>query len=356
MYIESLSVQNVRNLSDIVIEPGQGVNFISGPNAAGKTALLEAVHLLARARSFRSPRIREVIQRKEKSLLVSARLKNASDELITTGIEKSHGATTIKFNGELLGTVSEQARNIPVVLSTPDSQGLLTGSPKERRHWLDWAMFHVEPGYLVAWRSYQKALRNRNILLKKNQSRDELRGWERAMCESAAELNKVRKRFIEGLQEELLKIPELRPEGNYALELYAGGPADMDLASYLDNEREADYRLGFTGFGPHKADVRFLFDEELLSRVFSRGQLKRFVVVLQLAVARVFVKQGGELPIFLIDDFTAELDEKSRLEVYRYLEDYQGQVFLTATEFDKNHPDFHGMARFHVEQGLFKKW
>ncbi len=356
MYIESLSVQNVRNLSNIVIEPGQGVNFISGPNAAGKTALLEAVHLLARARSFRSPRIREVIQREEKSLLVSARLKNASEELITTGIEKSHGATTIKFNGELLGTVSEQARNIPVVLSTPDSQGLLTGSPKERRHWLDWAMFHVEPNYLMTWRSYQKALRNRNILLKRNQSLDELRGWERAMCDSAEELNAVREGFVAGLQEELLKIPELRPEGNYKLELNPGGPADMDFASYLENEREADFRLGYTGFGPHKADVRFLFDGELLSRTFSRGQLKRFVVVLQLAVARVFLNRGGELPIFLIDDFTAELDEKSRLEVFAYLEGYRGQVFLTATEFDENHPDFHGMARFHVEQGLFKKW
>ena len=356
MFIESLSVQNVRNISKTVIEPGQGVNFVSGPNAAGKTALLEAIHLLARSRSFRSPRIREVIQKKEKNLLVSARLKKNSEEVVSTGIEKTYGATTIKFDGALLNTVSEQARNVPVVLSTPDSHNLLTGSPKERRHWLDWAMFHVEQKYLDSWRSYQKALRNRNILLKRNTGMTELRGWEKAMCDSARHLDLVRGEFVDQLEKKIRDFTGLRPPGDYRVEFKEGGCSGMSLAEYLENERAEDFRLGYTAFGPHKADVHFLHEKELLSKTFSRGQLKRFVVMLQLAVALTFADRTGETPIFLVDDFTAELDTNSRQEMYEYLEAYKGQVFLTATEFDKNKRDMPGMARFHVEQGSFKKW
>ena len=355
MYIESLSVQKVRNISNIVIEPGQGLNFIFGPNAAGKTALLEALHLLARARSFRSPRIKEIIQKKEKSLLVSAKLRNHRQESITTGIEKSYGATTIKFNGELLNTVSEQARNIPVVLSTPDSQILLTGSPKERRHWLDWAMFHVEPTYLDIWRSYQKALRNRNILLKRSQGLQELRGWEKLMCEAADELDSARQTFLAALEKEFCGIPGKRPEGDYRIEFNSGVSQGSDLREYLETRREEDFRLGYTSQGPHKADIGFVFEDGLLSRTFSRGQLKRFLVMLQLAVAQTFAKHTGEIPIFMIDDFTAELDEESRSEVYRLLQDYQGQVFLTATDFGEYHQELPGSVRFHVEQGYFKK-
>ena len=169
MYIEWLQIQNVRNLTDLRIEPATRLNILVGPNASGKTSVLEAIYLLSMARSFRTPRVREVIQHQQQSLLVTAGLRYTRSGLVNTGIEKGPGTTAIHFNGENVKKISEQARNIPLILIAPDIQNLALGSPRQRRHWLDWAMFHVEPTYLDDWRDYHKALRQRNSLLKGSQ-------------------------------------------------------------------------------------------------------------------------------------------------------------------------------------------
>ena len=165
--------------NNIYIEPAIGLNLVVGPNASGKTALLEAIHMLSRARSFRTPRIKEVIQKEQLTLQVSAQITNKQSRSISTGIEKGYGTTSIRYEGKALKTVSEQANNIPLLIITPDSHTLVTGAPRDRRHWLDWAMFHVEPTYIGIWRNYQRALRNRNNLLKQGGTNNQLSSWER---------------------------------------------------------------------------------------------------------------------------------------------------------------------------------
>ena len=169
MYLEWLQAQQVRNLNNIYLQPAKQLNVITGKNASGKTAVLESIFLLARAKSFRTPRIQEVIQHKKESLIITAKLQHEKEGEITTGIEKQYGKVTINQNGERIKTVSDQVRKFPIILVTQETQTLITGTPKNRRHWLDWAMFHVEHDYLENWKRYMRALRHRNSLLKRKE-------------------------------------------------------------------------------------------------------------------------------------------------------------------------------------------
>lgn len=353
MYLEWLRIQHVRNLGQASIDPGPVLNVFTGCNASGKTAILESLYLLARARSFRTPRIQEVIGRGNPSLLVSAGLVfHASGIRVTTGIEKGHGQVSIRYNGSPVRTVSEQARQLPLVLITPDSHRLLTGTPKQRRHWLDWAMFHVEPTYLGQWRDYFRALRHRNSLLKAaSQDAGAYRGWERSMAASGERLTALRQDFIRDLAQALSEDPAADLEGpDVNLELEPGWTG-ADLVEFLSDTRGRDREAGYTRHGPHRADVAFRSEGRAAAGLLSRGQIKLYVCRLGMAEACVLERRLGEPPLFLLDDYRAELDSAATERLLHGLQQQAWQCFLNATEF----PEYGGLSgdirRFHVEHG-----
>lgn len=355
MHIECLRAQHVRNLSDIAIEPGPHLNLFVGPNASGKTALLEAIYFLSRAKSFRTPRIKEVIQHRQQALLVTAEI-NHKGTLTKTGVEKTHGKTTIQYQGESVKRVSEQAKNLPLMLITPDSHTLVTGGPKLRRHWLDWSMFHVEPSYLDEWRSYHKALRQRNSLLKGGGLKSEqLIGWELMMVKEAELLAEQRQEFVEQLNDEMSAVTGNMLPFDVNLRFTKGWPSDQSLQRYLESGRGQDKHTGRTKHGAHRADVDFVSGEFSLDSVCSRGQMKLFVATLLLAQARLLEKKTGKRPIYLIDDFAAELDMEAREKFVSLMLEQQAQVFLTSTEMNGGELPWNTMKMFHVKRGEFTK-
>jgi DNA replication and repair protein RecF len=355
MIFDLLKINNVRNISDVYIEPNAFLNIVIGPNASGKTALLEAIHLLARAKSFRTPRIKDVIQYNKKELQVVADVKNNQKAVISTGIEKSHGSTLVRYNSMPVKTISNQANNIPLVLITPDSHQLVTGSPKQRRHWLDWAMFHVEQTYLRDWKAYHKALRNRNIVLKNGGNNQQISSWESCMLDSAEVLNNLRREFIDKLSKQFSKLLVDKLPGEIRIVFDSGYPDKVNFAEYLAEHREQDRKLGYTKFGSHKADIRFLVDENKIAQVYSRGQIKRFVTLFLLAQARTFELINKEKPVFLIDDYGAELDSQARIDLLSSVVAYGGQIFITSTEKDGSLSGLEEFSMFHVERGNFNK-
>ena len=355
MIFDLLKVNNVRNISDTYIEPNAFLNIVVGPNASGKTALLEAIHILARAKSFRTPRIKDVIQYNKKELQVAADVKNHQKSVISTGIEKKHGSSLIRYNGMPVKTVSNQASNIPLVLITPDSHQLVTGSPKQRRHWLDWAMFHVEQTYLKDWKAYHKSLRNRNIVLKNGGGDQQISSWEKSMLSSAEILNNLRQEFTEKLTKQFTNLLLDKLPGEISIVFDRGYPENVDFAEHLAEQREQDKKLGYTKYGPHKADIRFLVDKHAVAQVYSRGQIKRFVTTLLLAQAKTFELINQEKPVFLIDDYGAELDSQARLDLLSSVVGYGGQIFITSTEEDRSFFGLEEISMFHVERGNFHK-
>jgi len=356
MHIEYLQAQNVRNLTNIELSPGPRLNLFTGPNASGKTALLEAIYILSRGRSFRTPRMTEVIQHHQESLLVTAELNCSLAKPVRTGVVKTPGKTVIRYDGELIKRTSDQAKNLPLILIAPDTHRLITGEPRQRRHWLDWGMFHVEPNYLNLWRDYHKSLRQRNVLLKSGRlEKDLLMGWELAMADKGTRISLLRKNFINNIQKVIKELLENKdidpPQFNYL----QGWSEAEELQDCLARERPVDKQMGYTRSGIHRADIEFIIDGHPLSSVFSRGRIKQFVATLLLAQTVVIQDITGQRPVVLIDDFGAEIDAATRSRLVNMLLERNIQAFITSTEPNQELLNHRGMEMFHVEHGELRK-
>ena len=352
MYLEWLQAQQVRNLNNIYLQPAKQLNVFTGKNASGKTAVLESIFLLARAKSFRTPRIQEVIQHKKKSLIITAKLQHEKEGEITTGIEKQYGKVTIKQNGERIKTVSDQVRKFPIILVTQDTQTLITGTPKNRRHWLDWAMFHVEHDYLENWKRYMRALRHRNSLLKKKEKNRKIyRGWEQAMVESANHLTAQRAAFLSGILQRIKGISGNEIINKIDIKLTRGWPEKKDYLSVLEESWKSDMETGYTRTGIHQAEITITASMKKVSTVYSRGQIKLLTVFLLLAQAMEIQSRTGVKPMIIMDDFKAELDKEGSNHILTWINDHNFQAFLSTTTMDSEEAAKYEYRQFHVEHG-----
>ena len=356
MRIDYFQAQNVRNLTKIELEPGPHLNLFIGQNASGKTALLEAVYILSRGRSFRTPRMAEVIQHHKNSLVVAADISQSPARSFRTGIEKLPGKTIIRFDGEIINKISDQAKNLPLILIAPDTHRLITGEPKLRRHWLDWGMFHVEPDYLTQWKEYHRALRQRNTLLKSSGVDNALlEGWEVVMSDTGTRISRLRRNFINKLQKVTEGLSINREMESPDFKYLQGWSEDQELKECLANERRIDRQFGFTRSGIHRADIEFIINNHSLSSVFSRGRIKQFITTLLLAQSVVLQDMTGRKPIVLIDDYSAEIDATTRSRLFSMLSERGMQAFLTSTESNPELTDKKEVVLFHVEHGKLRK-
>ena len=355
--IEKLNALSVRNLGEFSIEPSPKLNFFYGPNASGKTSVLECIYLLSRIKSFRSKRINDVVSRGEEKLQVFAKGVNQG-KAFSVGVEKGRGITGIKYDGEIIQTASEQARRLPVYILTPDHHILFTGTPKDRRHWLDWSLFHVEQDYMLIWKSYHRALRHRNALLKTDRAinSSELTGWEKLMSEEAIKIDKMRKQYVSDLNQFLneKQLPfVLSGLGKvaYLNDAYAG----QDLASLLVENRQDDINRGYTNLGPHRTDISFAYDDFNVAKHLSRGQTKLFGAALVSSQVEILKKANIDAMV-LVDDLDAELDEDSSKKMLKLLLANDIQTFvssLTKPAWFQQEKDKH--ALFHVKHGKIQK-
>jgi DNA replication and repair protein RecF len=355
MYMETLQILQVRNLQTIQLSPGNRLNFITGKNASGKTAILEAIFLLSRGKSFRSPRIQEIIQHNQKTLRVAARINQEQQGAIHTGLEKGYGETIIKYNGNKITTISEQSRAVPLVLVTQESHTLISGAPKDRRHWLDWALFHVEHDYLEQWKVYMKALRHRNFLLKNGENKRELyRAWEQGMIESGRYLAKSRQEYLRQLNVVLQDIVRPKIPGEITVSISTDWPGPFQEHEVFESSWKNDQKLGYTRNGSHNIDIKFTNENKQIASVFSRGQIKLFICLLALAQAKTQAARTGVAPVILIDDYVAELDSEGCEYLLNQLAESGHQVFLTDTNEQKYIKNKVLYSSFHVEHGTVR--
>ncbi|MGI9228662.1 MAG: DNA replication/repair protein RecF [Gammaproteobacteria bacterium] len=350
MQIEWLQIRQVRNLLDVELQAlHPGINVFYGPNGSGKTAILEAIHCLSRCRSFRTARIDRVVNHQFPILQVSAGLNHADFGKVTTGVERGNGHINIRFNNASVNRVSVQAAQIPILTITPDSHELITGSPGHRRKWLDWAMFHMEHNYVEQWRSYHKALKQRNHLLKAGQQQG-LGAWESRLEEAAIAINQARQAYLGELLQQLRRVCEqlgvICPQVDYE----QGWPAGRELGACLQENRGMDAKLGRTRWGIHRSELAIKADEGLVAHSYSRGQIRLLINALSWAQAQVIHHRTGSPPVLLADDLLAELDQAAKQQILGIYQAYTGQVFITTTHdpLVMNLPEG---KLFHVEHG-----
>jgi len=353
MILTRIGIRGVRNLQDAELQPASGANLIHGPNASGKTSLLEAIYLLAHARSFRTTQIRHVIAKERQGLLVHGHIvdpEGQSENRI--GIERTRDTTTLRLNQQTVRQSSLLAQRLPLQLLTPESIRLLEQGPGQRRRYLDWGLFHVEHGFHSAWSEYSRALKQRNAALRSGAEPEQIRLWDATLVEKGEQISKLRERYVDSLTASLTGISErllgVVPDFAYR----RGWKNDRDLETALHISLERDRQYGATSVGPHRADLVCLVDGANVQERFSRGQLKMLVCAMRLAQAEHLAVAQTRRPIFLVDDIAAELDPERRGALLEILRESGVQLFLTATERDQlDVSGWESRRVFHVEHG-----
>lgn len=360
MFIQRLQVSHVRNLSRISLPQLKPINIFFGANGSGKTSLLEAAHLLLMGRSFRQGQLRPLLQEEQPQCVVFAELSSGEGNSQSLGISRQRDGSKpqIKLNGNALGSLSELVQIAPVQVLSADSFEMLTGGPSNRRQFLDWGLFHVEPNFFPAWRLAQRALKQRNSLIRHGKiDRDQLLLWSREYARYGEQIDQMRQAYLERLLPAVRSVmAELAPAISDRLDMtYSRGWAkDVSLEAALSNAIELDIQQGHTRQGPHRADLRVYAGPNLAGETLSRGQLKALVAGFHLAQAELLRTLIGRKSIFLIDDLAAELDREHRQRFCRQLERLDLQVLATSIEKTELMDCWRQADRiqmFHVEQG-----
>jgi DNA replication and repair protein RecF len=180
----------------VELELGSGNNLIYGPNASGKTSILEAAAYLGRGRSFRGASTRELIRHEAEEFVLFGRADTGPRQ-VTLGVRNSRAGLEVHTDGEKKDSAAPLAEALPLQIIDPDVHKLIAGGPEERRRYADWIAFHVEHGYLERWRRFRRALKQRNAALRAGAQQGMLTGWDQELAELGVAIDDVRRRMLE---------------------------------------------------------------------------------------------------------------------------------------------------------------
>ncbi len=363
MDIKELTLKNFRNYEDEKISFTSGINILTGANAQGKTNVAEAIFFLCTGYSPRANKDKLVIKNGEES----AEIEGIAESLygkVSVKIEFSkNDKKNIFVNGLKVNKVGEILGNIHSVFFNPSELKLVQESPEDRRRFMNISLSQMQKSYFYALQRYNKILLQRNELLK-NPNRDIIREtlpvWDRQLCKEASVIIKERNEFLK----ELSPIAEEKHAklslGKESLEMktesgYYGNEEEIAYALFEDLKTglERDLRLGFTGIGPHRDDIKFSLNGMDAKIYGSQGQQRTIALSLKLAETEMFYKRFGEYPILILDDVLSELD-KSRQKMLVSSVSHLQAVF-TATGLDRAIFKGFDFNRIIVENGKIKR-
>lgn len=335
MRIQRLQLTHLRSISTISLDASPQVNVIHGENGSGKTSVLEAIHLLSLGRSFRTHQARHVISEGQLEATSFAQLVDEKGASVGgLGVVRSlQGDLRARFQGKDID-LAGLASLMPVQVIDSAAFDLLDGSPAIRRQFIDWGGFHHSSRFISIWRGFQRALKQRNSLLKYGRiDRSLLELWNREFLSYSEQLTELRQAYVQTLIPHFDAIlSALVGELDVDLNYYRGWDRERSLAELLDEGIERDQRQGFTGFGPQRADLRFKASGRNAAEHLSRGQKKLVVSALRLAQGQVYSETTGRSCIYLIDDLPAELDAGHLGKFCSYLKASNSQCFITCVD------------------------
>ncbi|MFW5448061.1 MAG: DNA replication/repair protein RecF [Methylophagaceae bacterium] len=348
--ITQLTVSNLRNITELSLQPISGINLILGENGSGKTSLLEAIHLLAMGRSFRTRSLKNAVQLDQQQLQITA--KTSNDTPVGLQYDKTSGLQ-IRLNRAPLKRLSELAAQLPLQFVPANCHQFFEQGPRYRRQLLDWGLFHVEPSFNFHWQAYKKILQQRNSALRQHKPVSEIQLWDTHLASHGEAITALRKQQLEKVLEQFsVLFSRLCPEyagANFTLKYRNGWPKGSTLEQALNASIERDRQLAYTRSGSQAADWSFKINDADPIEMFSRGQQKLFFLALCMVQARMAEDTNHDRSILLLDDISSELDQKHQQNVMRELAGLPVQTFVTATEFDAGNTE--KVKTFHVEQG-----
>ena len=343
MLLEYLKSYHFRNLVDAPVQFSPGVNVIIGKNGQGKTSLLEAIHVLSLTKSFRTSLSKELIAWGEKEGSVHAKVVSSAGEY-EIGVSFQERSRTLYLNHQKVKTLSEYLGKLICVSFSPADLSLLQGSPSERRRFLDKHMVDITPTLIENILTYNRALQNKNKILKDG-IRDVslLDPWNEILVREALVIKREREKFLIRLEERAGAIYRKfsSPDGDLTLKLSSnygtqGDSVEAVLEEYKAiRSREAAY--GNSIIGPQRDDVEISFGGREARAFASQGQARSMVLSLTLGVIELIEEKFGESPLVLLDDVNSELDLGRSEAFFDLVLSQQRQIFITGTDASVGH-------------------
>jgi DNA replication and repair protein RecF len=362
MSLVRLKIEHFRNLQLPDLEFHPNCNLIYGSNGSGKTSLLEAMHFLCLARSFRSHQAGRIICNEAPSFTLFGQFSiQGSSNLTPAGIEKNRSSETkIKIDGNSIRSTAELANLHPLQLINAATFHLLDAGPQHRREFLDWGVFHVEPSFFQIWKRLQIATKQRNAALRQSRGRasaaqgSQVKIWDKEFVNASYELDALRRSYIGSFlpvfEETLSKLIAF---DTLSINYQPGWDEQIPLQEILDRNLERDHILGYTQYGPQRADLVLKIRNQPMDEILSRGEQKLVTYALRHAQGLLLNQMTEKQCIYLVDDLAAELDARNRDAILELLQSSPFQVFITVLDhksldsFIQKTP----LRMFHVEQG-----
>lgn len=332
--ITDIHLQYFRSYKDAAFEFASGVNILVGPNASGKTNLLEAILVIARGNSYKGSgdlvKLSHTWARLEAHTPGGQRVVKI--EKTGSGSKKSY-----EVNGQAL-TRLPLGKTLPTVLFEPQHLQFLNGSPELRREYLDEILEQTINGYGKLRRDYRRTLSQRNSLLKKGPATTkQLFAWDVRLSELAGQIVAARTGLVEHINTSATRLYRRlsRTRSKITVEYISACPPvnySSGLLRKLQENVSLDLARGFTTHGPHRDDLRVLLDEHDMQQTASRGETRTLLLTLKIIESLQIEEIRQEKPLLLLDDVFSELDGARRQALTEFLKDYQ--TFITTTDAD----------------------
>jgi DNA replication and repair protein RecF len=327
--LRDLQLRNFRCFEAIAVEFSTGFNFIVGANGQGKTTLLEAACVLLRLQSQRTATLSSAIRAGERSFSVGGHVEEHLLQFYYSVLRRR-----VLFDSSEQRDLADYLRLMRVVSFANHDLDLIRGGAEMRRRYLDFIGSQIDPRYRPTLRTYERALRARNALLKTSPARPrELAAYAEPLVRAGRSLGEMRAALVRRIAPAAAASHrEISGEREIFKLSYAPG-SEEDFAAHLARVAAADTRLRVTTVGPHRDDLQIEIAEMPAAQFASEGQQRTAALALKLAQARIFAEEGESPPLLLIDDIFGELDGTRRNALLQSLPN-ESQKFVTATNLD----------------------
>lgn len=325
MRLTSLRVQHVRTHERFELELSPEVTLITGLNGSGKTSLLESIYISLQGSSFKGSDS-EVLQYDKPWYRIDVQLNDGTNRTVKFDSLR----TTSKKQFEIEGKINYRlpySSKYPVVLFEPDELRLISGSPSRRRQFIDRFISQFNPEYATSLRRYERALRQRNNILKHRGANDDLFVWDVILSRYGAYIIQCRTKLLHQLQPLLettyREISSTDDAVSITYSYTSSGITEQKLLSELHQSAERDKILGYTSVGPHRHDIIFSLNGNPAASAASRGETRTIVLALKFLEVDTLHEATRKPPIILLDDVFSELDEPRQQALMRHFSSYQ---------------------------------
>lgn len=342
MKIKNLEINDFRNYEAASVDFSEKTNIFFGNNAQGKTNILEAVYVCATTKSQRGSKENELIRFNADSAHIKLSLeKNGTDHVVNMHLKKG-GRKSVTIDGAAIRKAAELYGKINIISFSPEDLGIVKNGPAERRRFIDMELSQLDRIYLDNLIKYQRTLVQRNTALKELEMRADYEGVISIQDEMLSAYGKniisERRNFINEIAEILREIHLNLTDGKEELEIiYEPDSPENELKDRLRRNFEKDRILKTTGAGPHRDDIVFKINGNVLRRFGSQGQQRSAALSLKLAEIEYMRRKIKDTPVLLLDDVLSELDRERQTKLLDSIKDIQTIITCTGLEELMNH-------------------